>query len=111
IHNLDREQRKMTAACARRYPAVWEEIEALTQNPGIIAFLFDTLIDIEPLGSSDDDLRRLATRKGGDEAQAAAAKIDEEFDPYAEFPPEDPSSLPTRARSLRRAIHARSTEG
>ena len=40
----------MAEQCEREYPALKSDIKQLEEKPGIIAYLFNTLIDIEPLG-------------------------------------------------------------
>lgn len=43
----------MAQASREMYPQLDADIERAQQNPGVVAFLFDTMIDMEPLGYCD----------------------------------------------------------
>ena len=40
----------MVAECDRRYPALRREIERVERDPWVVAYLLNTLIDLEALG-------------------------------------------------------------
>ena len=50
LHNLGRLKQNMVRECDKAYPALRAEIENLEARPGIVAYLFNTLIDFETLG-------------------------------------------------------------
>ena len=50
LHNLGSLQRQMVEECDRQYPALREDINRLEDKPGVVAYLFNTLIDMETLG-------------------------------------------------------------
>jgi hypothetical protein len=40
----------MVAECDRRYPGLRNEIERVEKDPGVVAYLLNTLIDLQALG-------------------------------------------------------------
>ena len=40
----------MVDECDRQYPALRKDVRELEEKPGVVAYLFNTLIDIEALG-------------------------------------------------------------
>lgn len=44
--------------CRARYPALEEDLVRSQQRPGVMAYLFNTLLDMEPLGwlGEEDDM-------------------------------------------------------
>ena len=47
----------MTEECRARYPALEGDLENFRRNPGVMAYLFNTLFDIEPLGWPNDEAK------------------------------------------------------
>lgn len=53
FHNIEKEQARMRDECFERYPGLHDEILAFSKDGnkrGVVAFLLDTLIDVENLG-------------------------------------------------------------
>lgn len=48
LHNI--QQTRMVEECDKLYPALRREIEEQKDNPGVIAYILDTLIDMKTLG-------------------------------------------------------------
>lgn len=61
----------MRDECFKRYPGLEAEIEAFSKDGnkrGVIAFLLDTLIDVENLGFKEDSVsKKHQGLKGGEE--------------------------------------------
>lgn len=56
VHNIEREQARMRDECFQRYPGLQDEILAFANDGkkrGVVAFLLNTLIDVENLGFKD----------------------------------------------------------
>ncbi|TEB28313.1 hypothetical protein FA13DRAFT_1873039 [Coprinellus micaceus] len=50
LHSIRAFQKAMADRCDERYPKLWTDVQGLKANPGLSAYIFDTMIDIEPLG-------------------------------------------------------------
>ena len=50
VHTLGSVKREMAEQCDREYPALKSDVKQLEEKPGVIAYIFNTLINIEPLG-------------------------------------------------------------
>ncbi|KAJ3541078.1 hypothetical protein NMY22_g4036 [Coprinellus aureogranulatus] len=50
LHNIRALQTQMVAECEKVYPALRRDIEDLEKNPGVVAYILNTLLDMEPLG-------------------------------------------------------------
>ncbi|KAF6744409.1 hypothetical protein DFP72DRAFT_83118 [Ephemerocybe angulata] len=50
FHELESEKGKIVEESERRYPRLRSDIAANKQNPGVLAYIFDNLIDIDQLG-------------------------------------------------------------
>ncbi|KAF5311417.1 hypothetical protein D9611_011526 [Ephemerocybe angulata] len=62
LHGMDKEQKNIATECRAQYPMLRDDIAALRihRSRGLIAFLFDTLIDIKELNLNEDG-RSLST--------------------------------------------------
>ena len=47
----------MTDRCDERYPKLRMDVQGLKSNPGLSAYIFDTMIDIEALGYNSHETR------------------------------------------------------
>ncbi|KAJ3541079.1 hypothetical protein NMY22_g4034 [Coprinellus aureogranulatus] len=50
LHNFRALQVQMVTECERVYPSLRRDIEDLEKNPGVVAYILNTLLDMEPLG-------------------------------------------------------------
>ncbi|KAJ3507887.1 hypothetical protein NMY22_g16795 [Coprinellus aureogranulatus] len=50
LHGLRAVQAQMIRGCEKMYPKLREEVEGQKENPGVVAYIMDTLLDMEVLG-------------------------------------------------------------
>lgn len=50
FHGLRSVQANMVTECDRQYPGFKRDVERLERDPGVVAYLLNTLIDLEALG-------------------------------------------------------------
>lgn len=106
LHALESAEARINEECERRYPKLRDEIAALKKDPGVLAFVFDNLIDIDALGFNTTtrafwDSDRVphgsssSGQDGDEESQPGAIAETGDLQPNrSPAPPQDDSELP-----------------
>lgn len=106
LHALESAEARINEECERRYPRLRDEIAALKKDPGVLAFVFDNLIDIDALGFNrttrafwDSDRvphgSSSSGQDGDEESQPGAIAETGDLQPNrSPAPPQDDSELP-----------------
>ncbi|KAJ3540030.1 hypothetical protein NMY22_g4477 [Coprinellus aureogranulatus] len=55
LHNLRNVQAQMISECEKMYPNLRKDMEKQRKNPGIVAYILDTYVDMEVLGLESED--------------------------------------------------------
>ncbi|KAJ3541077.1 hypothetical protein NMY22_g4037 [Coprinellus aureogranulatus] len=71
LHNFPTLQAKILEKCEHDYPALKEDLKNQKARPGVLAFLLDTLIDLEALGYRREEGFASGPRAGYDGPQIA----------------------------------------
>jgi hypothetical protein len=62
FHNVENEKARVSASIIEKYSALPADLQSLKDNPGLLAFILDTLIDVDVVRVAEDRPHRVSSQ-------------------------------------------------